>query len=429
MDMAFWSFNHVDLLAVNNLKNTNRLWKTIFTFLVVATANHLILNRSQAVAFSFSQLSSKTGLEHESSDLIRSTVYSRPSSTYSRMAADGSNSVNRDYAQGLSSNWFIEEQRFGADAIISGLIHNNSQAIDAGFKMFDWGLSQQQNDGSFLPTQDPFHSTSMFLGSAAYGLLSLQESTLADQYNSIIDTYLPKLQLAGQWMIQEDNWTRGINNNSPYSHRDYTVAKALGLTGKLTGDQELIAYANQSISQGLSKQLINGVNPEKGGHDSSYQMAGALDAMRWLTHFSTDTLASSVAEMVNAALTWEESMILSSGEISTEGNTRTDGTETTRSGQVKRVNQRDVIHGFSFWSSMTGDERWGNHAVDVARYYYAHDAKIMNSLAVISPIDVDHPVDEPVSVPEASPLTAIVLMGLGGCVVFFKKRIGPLVSG
>ncbi|ESA33410.1 hypothetical protein N836_21380 [Leptolyngbya sp. Heron Island J] len=364
-----------------------------------------------AFAFSFTQLSEKTGFEHESTDLIASILYARPSSTYSHMATSGANRVNQNYANGTTSTWYIEEQRFGANAIISGLIHNDQKAIDAGFQMFDWGFSQQQNDGSFLPTNDPFHSTSMFLGSAAYSLLTLQESPNAELYTDIIQNYVPKLHSAGRWLIRKDIWDLGMSNNSPYTHRNYTVATALGLTGKLTGDQILINYANQSITQGLNKQWSNGVNPEKDGYDSSYQMAGALQAMRWLNHFDEDSLASSVATMINNALIWEESKILLSGEVSTQGNTRTNGTEITRTGQSKSINQREIIYGFSYWSSITGDAYWRKHASDITRYYYSDDLLVMSNLEYLSLLDLEISI-ETQDVPESSQIAGIILLFL-----------------
>ncbi|MEM9482194.1 MAG: hypothetical protein AAGA83_00730 [Cyanobacteria bacterium P01_F01_bin.116] len=401
----------MNLQTQGNIKNVNQFWKIVFTIAAITLTNHSISNRSKAFAFSLTSLSQKTGFEHESTDLIKATVYARSSSTYSHMALDGSNRANQDYANGLSDIWYIEEQRFGADAIISGLIHNDQQAIDAGFQMFDWGFTQQQNDGGFLPTQDPFHSTSMFLGSVAYSLLTLQESIIGELYNDIIESYLPKLQLAGQWMIQEEVWTTGNNNNSPYTHRNYSVATTLGLTGKLTGDQTLIEYANQSIHEGLNKQLSNGVNPEKGGHDSSYQMAGALHAMRWLTHFSTDALAAGVAEMINNSLIWEESMILPSGAVSTEGNTRTNGTEITRLGKPKGINQREIIHGFAYWSSITGDKHWETNAHNIARYYYPHDSLVMSNLDQLYLLDLQISTTNQ-DVPESSQMVGIILTGL-----------------
>jgi len=243
--------------------------------------------------------------------------------------------------------------------------------------MFDWGFAQQNADGSFCTTEDKFHSTSMFVESVSYSLLALKESPYSDQYAAVAERYKPALQSAAKWMIQADVLERGLSNNSPYTHRDYVVASALGLTGKLTGDQDLIDYGNQQIIAGLVRQTEEGVNPEKDGHDSSYQMAGVNYAMRWLAHFANNTLAPAVTKMLSKALMWEESRILETGEVSAEGNTRTGGQEVTRIGEEKHINHREIIHGFSYAASLTGDLRWEADARKVASYYYIEDPKVM----------------------------------------------------
>lgn len=399
-----------------SLRYLNRLSKLfsnpIFQWVGISTTSIgiVLIIAPQSLAASFNGVSThkklrETGFTHESVDLIADLLYARPSSTYSLMDTHGAYNANRDYALGNSELWYIGEQRFGTNALIAGLLHNDSLAIDAGLQMWDWGFAQQLGDGSFAHTGDSFHSTSLFVQSVSYGLLTLQESD-SDYYAGIVAQYLPGLQSAARWMLQEDVWDRGISNNRPYTHRNYLVGTALGLTGKLTGDSELLHHADDIIAQSLTLQLSNGVNPEKGGSDTSYQMAGALAAMRWLTHFETDSLAGEVAEMINQALRWEESMILTTGEISTEGNTRTgQNQELTRSGQTKQVNHRDVIYGFSYWASMTGNSRWHNDAYQVANYYYAHDPKVLGVLASIAAEP-----DIVASIPEPS-------HGVGGTIV------------
>jgi len=104
-------------------------------FVMTPTAAAFSLTSYSDTGSSELGLSSKTGFEHESTDLIANGLYARPSSTYSGMALDGSNRKNSDYAAGLSDQWYIEEQRFGKDALISGLLHDDSAAISAGLKI------------------------------------------------------------------------------------------------------------------------------------------------------------------------------------------------------------------------------------------------------------------------------------------------------
>jgi hypothetical protein len=114
----------------------------------------------------------------------------------------------------------------------------------------------------------------------------------------------------------------------------------------------------------------NGVNPEKGGYDSSYQMVGVVYAQRWVTYFPNDSLTPKVKVMIDRALSWQKTRILPTGKISTNGNTRTAGQERGRSGKVKKVAYNSAIRGFAYWTSVTGDKEWEAIARQIARYYY-----------------------------------------------------------
>ncbi|MFB2982360.1 hypothetical protein [Microseira sp. BLCC-F43] len=235
--------------------------------------------------------------------------------------------------------------------------------------MFDWGFAQQAADGSFKGAGG-FHSASFFVAAVARTLLILQQSPQSRQYADKIAFYTPLLHRAARWMISPQVWRRGTTSNEPYTHRFYLVATALGLTGKLTGDRELINYSRQLIQQALSLQELDGVNPEKDGYDSSYQVAGVVYAQRWLIYFPNDPLAPRVTAMINKALTWAQTRILPTGEINSEGNTRTGGQETRRTGEVKLVDPRIVYRGFAYWASVTGDSRWNAIARRIAQFYY-----------------------------------------------------------
>ncbi len=315
-------------------------------------------------------LSGKTDFWCESSDLIANVFYRRLSALDNELAPSGANGVNAQWESKQTQQWYIEAQRYGEELIIGGLIKNDPKAVEAGFSMFDWGFAKQASDGSFSGTGDPFHSTSMFVQAVARTLLVIQQSPHSKQYTDKIAHYTPLLHRAARWMISDNAWRRGINNNKPYTHRRYIVATALGLTSKLSGDQELVNYARTSIQDGLSLQREDGVNPEKGGHDSSYQMVGVVYAQRWVTYFSNDSLTPKVKAMIERSLDWEHTKILPTGEISNEGNTRTGGQERGRSGKVKKVDNRSVYRGFAYWACVTGNKKWKAIAQQIAQHYY-----------------------------------------------------------
>ena len=327
------------------------------------------LRREQS-NFSQSQLSQKTDFEHESTDLIANVLYRHLSGLHKSMMSNGANGINVRWLRNQAGRWYIEDQRPGEELIIGGLIKNDPQAVEAGFKMFDWGFAHQVDDGSFSMTGDRFHSTSFFVEGVAHALLVIQQSSHSKQYAFQVAKYKPLVHRAARWMISSKVWEQGIRGNRPYTHRRYLVATALGLTSKLTGDEELIKYARKSIEDGLSLQRPDGVNPEKNGHDSSYQIVGVIYAQRWVMYFPQETITPKVVAMINKSLLWEQTRILPSGEISTEGNTRTAGEEKGRSGNVKTIDRKSALRAFAYWASVTGNQKWEESARQLAKFYY-----------------------------------------------------------
>lgn len=74
--------------------------------------------------------------------------------------------------------------------------------------------------------------------------------------------------------------------------------------------------------------------------------------------------------MIDKALAWEQTRILPTGEIGSEGNTRTAGQERRRNGKVKTVSYNSAIRGFAYWGSVTNNPQWAAIALDIAHYYY-----------------------------------------------------------
>ena len=356
---------------------------------------------------------------HESTDLVAKVLYARPSSTYDSMAESGAVGTNADWENNQAESWYIEAQRQGEEAIISGLINEDPVAIEAGLKMFDWGFAQQSADGGFEGTGDPFHSTSLFVHAVARSLLLIEQSPLAQEYADVVEVYKEKLAAAARWMIQPEVWERGISNNQPYTHRRYVVATALGLTSQLTGDSELMDYARQSLTDGLALQQSNGVNPELGGYDSSYQMVSVIYAAQWVTYFPENPLTADVVEMINRAINWEQSRVLANGEISSEGNTRTSGQEILRTGQAKKINHREIMRGFAYWASVSREQKWEEIARQVAQFYYSDDKTVMKELyrgfdfatLIYSPTAVE---PQPESIPEPSTILGTIAAGVMG---------------
>lgn len=317
-------------------------------------------------------LPTKTDFANESTSVLVSTLYRNPTTLFQPIASSGAKGANILFENGQSTNWYIEEQKVGEELIIAGILNNNPTVVANGFKVFDWGFARQAANGSFPGTSDDFHSTSFFVQAVSRALLFIQQSPQAGNYSARIAYYKPLVRRAALWMISPTIWPVGIKRNIPYTHRRYLVASALGLTGKLTGDQQLISFARTSLTDGISLQLANGVNPEKGGYDSSYQMVGLAYAQRWVTHFPTDAITPKVIAMINKGLAWEKGRILPTGEIDTTGNTRTGpgAIDFNRTGSLKPVDNRFVLRGFGYWASATVNKNLEDIARKIAGFYY-----------------------------------------------------------
>jgi len=199
-------------------------------------------------------------------------LYANPSALYPYMdPSTGAYDEDRDWASGKSSVWYVELQRASEDAISAGINTRDAKAIEDGFKIFDWAFSHQGPDGGFTTTSDAFHCTAFFTEAVAHSMLLLKADPVYSQiYQAQIARYTTLAHAAARWMVSPAVWQAGLQADSwkgtnPYTHRRYLNAAALGLTGLLTGDQDLISHSRFEIEQGLALQWPNGVNPEGGG--------------------------------------------------------------------------------------------------------------------------------------------------------------------
>jgi hypothetical protein len=98
-------------------------------------------------------------LKFETSDFMKSTAYRRVDALAADCAPSGVLSpVNIQWNQSHSGNWYIEEQRYGTDAILGGTAQQNTAAIERGLKILRWGFDQQLPDGFIqLPGCLPQH--------------------------------------------------------------------------------------------------------------------------------------------------------------------------------------------------------------------------------------------------------------------------------
>jgi hypothetical protein len=305
----------------------------------------------------------------ETSVFMTHSAYRDVSNLNLESSPDGAyGAVNQVWDKSHRGNWYIEEQRPGADLVAGGIAVNNTDAIERGLRILNWGFAQQRPDGGFH-CPDTFHSTSFFVEAVAHSLLMLQGSKYSDQYSQIIADMKPKLLLAAQWMTVPQNESHGKKDNRRYTHRRYLVAAALGETGVLMGEASLIARSESYVRDGIALQSAAGYNPELGGWDSSYNAKGMVFASRYYTIVANDEMRQALYQMLDKAARWEASRIDDDGRINTQGNTRVGGkkTEKGRLGKGKKVETRQVYEAFFYWSVISGDTSYEKLAQKVAQ--------------------------------------------------------------
>jgi hypothetical protein len=293
---------------------------------------------------------------------------------------DGANGVNRDYERGTGPGMFIEEQRHGEEAILAGVALHHPRWWRIGLRELSWGFAHQGPQGNFPATQDAFHSTAFFVEAVAHLTLLLRTAaasgiTLPAHLLAQVADFLPRLHAAARWMARAEEWRPGLAGDAPYTHRRFLVASALGLTAELTGDRLLRARAREALELGLKAQRPDGIDPELGGYDSSYQARGLVYAEDYLAWVGRDPLAANLQTAIARGLAWERTRILHSGRVSTVGNTRANGVMVDHNGP-KRVVYPMVAGALGWWGLAAGVPSDVRLAARVSRWGAAHPAEV-----------------------------------------------------
>ncbi|MFY9988035.1 MAG: hypothetical protein WAK31_24995 [Chthoniobacterales bacterium] len=306
-------------------------------------------------------------LRYETSSFMKSTAYRRPDRV-AQSAPDGAiSNVNIKWDQDHAGNWYIEEQRYAADAICAGIAQQDTAAIERGVKGLRWGFDQQQPDGSFN-CPDAFHSTSFFVEAAARACLLLSASQYGNQFTSDIEWIKPRILKAAHWMTEAKVEEQGKKRNIPFTHRRYLVAAALGEAGVAGDDKSLIDHSKEYIRDGIALQQPDGVNPEKGGPDCTYQGAGLYYAACYYNLVADDEMKSALRPMLEKGYAWLKNQVLPDGTIDVSGNTRVGAApEQGRNGTSKKVNYGIVYRGFYQWSMISNDPQYAELAEKVSK--------------------------------------------------------------
>lgn len=306
-----------------------------------------------------------------SDPLVTDAIHRRAVGMAQSIDENGASALSREWKAGSRKNWYIENQRGGADLVEAGIVLNNHKLVDVGLRAFEWGFARQNpTTGSFPESGDAFHSVSIFVLDSGRSLAALREKR-ADfpEFNTRVDRMIPQLVAAARWMLRPGVLEVGKRHDSPYTHRKWILAAALAIASQLGGDAKLAAGAREFARAGIALQHEDGLNPEKGGFDVSYQMVDALNGSRYYSTLDCEhdaELMSFVRRMIVLTCQWEMKRISPDGDIDVAGSTRM-LTESGRDGAIKHVNYKEIVQTFVSLSKITGDASYYEIARKLAR--------------------------------------------------------------
>jgi hypothetical protein len=109
------------------------------------------------------------------------------------------------------------------------------------------------------------------------------------------------------------------------------------------------------IRNGIAFQFPEGVNPERGGHDTSYQALGLLYACRYYQLVADEKMRAELKPTLDKGFAWLLGRIGADGKIDGTGNTRTGpAAELGRNGKPKQLDYRTTGIVLAYWAQLGG---------------------------------------------------------------------------
>ncbi|NGP88036.1 hypothetical protein [Fodinibius halophilus] len=288
--------------------------------------------------------------------------------------------------------YFSVRFQMGMSKLADIAIRNKrTDALQEYIKTLEYAFDHQNPDGSYklilpknvtnvpaidAPTKGDSVSAIAFFGySLGISLNAIEESGWFVNKNDIpqikhdLESYRSNIDKTLTYLMDHENILRQTDADAP--NRLLFDAIAFYTLGKYTGNTKAQSLGIDFLNLALSStNREEGYFIENGGWDSSYngvavKLGLELFSILPATHSSKDLLARRLA----CATKWQESRILASGEISTDGNTRVYPGGESFLGTEKEVDVEKTIRTFYYSSILTDNKKYKKLAAGVLDYY------------------------------------------------------------
>ena len=240
-------------------------------------------------------------------------------------------------------------QRGSCRGVIAGVVTDDLARADNAWRGVETAFSHQRDDGGFEANLRPNDKSAKPFGAAVetaffflqeYGrmVLVIRESPHEAHFHARLAALEPKLRRATAFIAS--GYDNIIQDSSHAVNRIIIAAKAFGTCGLVLHDEALVATSRRLIAHALTLRDPEGVFIENGGRDSSYNVVSILFGQVLALHVPLPEFEAALP----AAVAWQLTRILPTGEVDVTGNTRTGvGKEKSYTGEPKNVNYNEVV--------------------------------------------------------------------------------------
>lgn len=287
--------------------------------------------------------------------------------------AHGFTGNNRAHGKWIESG----PQRGSCRGVIAAVVAGDLAAADNAWRGIEVAFAHQRPDGGFIANPQAngkvasafpanVETAYFFLQELGRAILVIRQSPHAAHFKARLAVLEPKLRRAADYI--NSGFDTIVPKVGHSVNRVIIAAKAFGTCGVVLGDEKLIAQARRLIAHALTLRDKEGVFIENGGRDSSYNVVSILFGSVLALHVSLPEFEA----VLPAAVAWQLTRVLPTGEIDVKNNTRTGvGKEANAFGQAKKVNYTEVVLALTTYGLIHRDQAALDAATRVFNYKFA----------------------------------------------------------
>ena len=315
--------------------------------------------------------------------LLRVAVYDQYAPPFfNRTSACGAIMGNSAFAAGNSVVYRIETQRPGADLVQAGIVRDDQEMMAAGWKVLNWGLTQQDRNGGFSGNGGGALGVAFFVEALSRALLTHQINWRAESATEQID----RLYRAADRLLRDFD-AAIVRDFESCGHRLWLLAAGFAQTYAVAGGHGFAQAARRFASMACHVTGAEGVIRENGGYDVRYQTMGLLYAARYAL-LEKEVLCGELGaglkrlfqrtfghqeqtkDVVSRAAEWLVSRQGASGALNSTGSTRYIGKRDS-SGTPKQIEYSRAVEALVLCAAVTNEK----HFLDAASLMASRSAR------------------------------------------------------